>query len=95
MLPYWTNSGNRSWTVTVDSKTFICNVSITTLAIIFRHEDDCQLQRWQSSSGMKMIARVVIETHANKRNVANKVLLSTVAVQDLLPEARQSSGSLV
>jgi len=30
MLPYWTNSGNRSWTVTVDSKTFICNVSITT-----------------------------------------------------------------
>jgi len=39
MLPYWTNSGNRSWTVTVDSKTFICNVSITTLAIIFRHNE--------------------------------------------------------
>jgi len=34
---YWTNSGNRSWTVTVDNKNFICNVSITTLAIIFRH----------------------------------------------------------
>ena len=34
-----TNSGNRSWTVTVDSKNFICNVSITTLAIIFRHSE--------------------------------------------------------
>jgi len=30
---YLTNSGNRSWTVTVDSKNFICNVSITTLEV--------------------------------------------------------------
>jgi len=42
------NSGNRSWTVMIDSKTFIYNVSITTLAInvsfttlaiIFRHNN--------------------------------------------------------
>jgi len=39
MLPYWTNSGNRSWTVMVDSKTSICSVSITTLAIIFKHNE--------------------------------------------------------
>jgi len=34
MIPYWTNSGNRSWTVTVNSKTLIAT---------FR------LQLWQSS----------------------------------------------
>jgi len=45
MLPYWTNSGNRSWTVMPD--------------------DDCQ---------------------SCNQNVANKVLLPTVTVQDLLPE---------
>ena len=56
MLPYWTNSGNRSWTVTVNSNLQRFN---------YNSEDDCQ---------------------SCNRNVANKVLLLTVTVQDLLPE---------
>ena len=72
MLPYWTNSGNRSWTVTVDSVLlfrYVTNISIYSLthAIL--------------SLCLMMIARVVLN-----RNVANKVLLSTDTVQDLLPE---------